>query len=77
MFPSEYDKQELNIILDNVMENEYSELMVLQSAAGYYVGTVFHEYMENDSYMFVPGSRDSEYFSTFEETKNYLKFLTN
>ena len=47
-------------------QGRYSELKVLQSAAGYYVGTV---YTHIDSFE-EPGSRDSDYFGTEDAAKN-------
>lgn len=38
----------------------YSELKVLQSPAGFYIGTI---YTDEDGFQ-EPGSRDSEYFPT-------------
>ena len=46
----------------------YSDLQVLQSAAGFYIGTVYtdeHGFKE-------PGSRDSDYFATREEAERAL-----
>lgn len=42
----------------------YTELMVLSSAAGYYVGTMYVE----DGFE-GPGSRDSDYFKTREKAE--------
>lgn len=41
----------------------YSELQVLSSAAGYYVGTT---YTDEDGFT-EPGSRDSGYYRTYED----------
>ena len=43
--------------------NGYSELKVLKSAAGYYLGT---------TYQGMPGSRESGYFKTKEEAEYAL-----
>ncbi len=51
-------------------KEKYSELMVLQSAAGYYVGTM---YTNEDGYE-EPGSRDSDYFRTRNEAEIFLKY---
>jgi len=49
----------------------YTELMVLHSPAGYYVGTMY-----NDPAGFQePGSRDSEYFRTQKEADTFLKLV--
>lgn len=45
-------------------KDEYSDLRVLHSNAGYYIGTLYMETM--------PGSRDSEYFKTEAEAKVFL-----
>lgn len=46
----------------------YSDLQVLQSGAGYYVGTMY----ENPEGYQEPGSRDSDYFATREGAEAYL-----
>jgi len=46
----------------------YSELQVLHSAAGYYVGTLY----TNEDGFPEPGSRDSGYFQTREKATAYL-----
>ena len=51
-------------------KDRYSELQVLQSRAGYYVGTV---YIEDGVQM--PGSRDSGYFATQAEAEEYLRAI--
>lgn len=51
----------------------YSELQVLSSAAGYYVGTT---YTDPEDGFTEPGSRDSDYFRTHEEAERYLKIIT-
>lgn len=49
----------------------YSELKVMRSAAGFYVGT---DYTENN---FVePGSRDSEYFDDREKAERFLETVS-
>lgn len=52
-------------------KGNYSELMVMRSAAGYYVGTI---YTEPDGFQ-EPGSRDSGYFATEEEAAAHLKLI--
>jgi hypothetical protein len=54
-----------------IAPGQYGPMQVLQSAAGYYVGTLFREEFGN-----VPGSRDSGYFETFEAAKSYLDYVT-
>lgn len=50
-------------------KGNYSELMVLQSGAGYYIGTIYHNPDGYDE----PGSRDSGYYRTREEAEKALK----
>jgi hypothetical protein len=48
-------------------KGKYSELQVLQSGAGYYIGTIYHGEDFDE-----PGSRDSDYFPTAEAAAAYL-----
>jgi hypothetical protein len=59
----------------NYIENKsgYSDLQVLSSAAGYYVGTI---YTDPEDGFREPGSRDSDYFRTYEQAEKYLKLIT-
>jgi hypothetical protein len=51
----------------------YSDLRVLQSAAGYYLGTIYQEFDANDTVVYQePGSRDSGYFKTKEDAEAFL-----
>lgn len=50
----------------------YSDLMVLSSPAGWYIGTIHHHEDGFDE----PGSRESEYFSTKTEATLALKNRT-
>lgn len=62
-----------NLFAKTAVKGEYSELRVLKSAAGYYVGTVFEEFDAEGKVVFQePGSRDTEYFSTQEEASDRL-----
>lgn len=57
--------------IDKTDKGNYSDLQVLQSAAGYYIGTLY-----TDSKGFVDmGSRDSEYFGTEKEAQTELELL--
>lgn len=47
----------------------YGPLEVCKSAAGYYIGRVFHSIMGYDE----PGSRESGYFATKMEAETALK----
>jgi len=49
----------------------YSDLQVLKSGAGWYVGTI---YTGPDGFL-EPGSRDTDYFATEAEAAEYLKQL--
>lgn len=52
-------------------KGRYSELQVLQSGAGWYVGTIYN----NPEGFPEPGSRDSGYFATEKEAGDFLKLL--
>lgn len=59
--------------LDYITDKEnYSELTVMKSAAGWYVGTYYHDteldFVDN-------GTRDSGYFQTEEEAERFLKMV--
>ena len=58
-------------------EGSYSELQVLQSAAGYYIGTMFTHTGGRFKGLVEPGSRDSDYFPTFGAAETFLKTLEN
>ena len=47
---------------------QYSDLKVMRSAAGWYIGTTRHH---PDGFV-DPGSRDSDYFRKKEEAEHYL-----
>ncbi len=47
----------------------YTDMQVLKSPAGYYVGTLYDD-LEIGS--FVPGSRDTDYFATRAEAEKAL-----
>lgn len=49
----------------------YSDMMVLESAAGFYVGTI---YTDPDGFK-EPGSRDSGYFPTYELAERELESI--
>lgn len=53
----------------------YSELKVLMSGAGYYIGTTYLNIEPTGERWEEPGSRDSGYFNTREEAEKYLKTL--
>lgn len=50
----------------------YSDLQVLQSPAGWYIGTIW----QGDDGYTEPGSRDSEYFATKQEAQKVLDYTT-
>ena len=54
-------------------ETGYSELRVLHSMAGYYVGTV---YIDPETGVEEPGTRDSEYFPRKQEAEAFLREIT-
>lgn len=51
-------------------EERYSDLQVMQSAAGYYIGTVYQE-----EEFPAPGSRDTNYFQSKELAAKALTIL--
>ena len=56
----------------------YTELQVLQSAAGFYIGTRYEEKdAEGEVVWEEPGSRDSDYFTSFAAAEQSLKLLTS
>lgn len=57
--------------MENISVEEkrrYSELQVLQSAAGFYIGTMY----TNTDGSVEPGSRDSGYFGTKEQADEFF-----
>lgn len=52
-------------------KDQYTELRVLKSAAGFYVGTLHID----PEFGAEPGSRDSGYFSTEVEAAKYLQMV--
>lgn len=56
------------IVMDlEPLETCYSDLQVLRSAAGWYIGTTYtHDENSDTPGLVEPGSRDSEYFPTME-----------
>lgn len=52
-------------------KGNYTDLQVLRSGAGYYIGTLYN----NPDGFQEPGSRDSDYFETEEQAKGYLDTL--
>ena len=55
---------QVQMIEDKESEKRYSDLQVLKSAAGYYIGTI-HNSPEMGGFQ-EPGSRDSTYFPSAE-----------
>ena len=57
-------------------KDQYSDLRVMQSGGGWYVGTIFTNGPEDEFPGLVePGSRDSGYFATKAEAEAFLAFL--
>jgi hypothetical protein len=50
----------------------YSDLRVLKSGAGFYIGTTYYN---KEGGFIEPGSRDSQYFKTEVEAKAFLKSI--
>lgn len=64
------------IVMDlEPLESCYSDLMVLKSAAGYYIGTTYtHDENSPTPGLVEPGSRDSfEYYATEAEAQHALE----
>lgn len=64
-------KSEIVMNMESISREEkarYSDLQVLQSPAGFYVGTI---YTEDDGSQ-TPGSRDSGYFTDEQLAKDFL-----
>jgi hypothetical protein len=57
--------------IDEDDKGNYSELKVMRSAAGWYVGTEYHD----PAGFTEPGSRDTGYFSTEREAQLELTML--
>jgi hypothetical protein len=65
-----------SVIVANVVpaaeQSGYTELQVLRSNAGYYVGTMYRNVEADGSTWEEPGSRDSGYFRSREEAQRFL-----
>lgn len=58
--------------LDYIVDkDQYSDLQVLESAAGFYIGTT----RESHSGFILPGTRDSGYFPTKDSARHYLDII--
>lgn len=55
-----------------MITEKITQLKVMQSAAGYYVG---REYYDEEIGCWLPYSRNSEYFATEEEAGDCLRYL--
>jgi hypothetical protein len=66
----------MDLMSPKAVRGAYSELMVLQSAAGYYVGTKFQEFDAHGTVVWEePGSRDSGYHPTPESAAAELRYM--
>ncbi len=54
----------------------YSDMQVMQSPAGYYIGTTFEHTSGDYKGLVEPGSRESEYFGSREEAEAALRDMT-
>ncbi len=54
---------------------EVGKMMVFSNANGFYVGRAYYGWWWSDSGL--PGSRDSDYFTTAEEAEKCLDYLTD
>jgi len=58
-------------------KGNYTELRVLQSAAGFYIGTLYQNRDDAGKLLYEsPGSRDSDYFPTRESAAAALEAVT-
>lgn len=63
-----------NLTVPSAVRGGYSELRVLMSAAGYYLGTLYEEFDHKGTLVWQePGSRDSIYFGTEEQAELALR----
>lgn len=63
-----------DLFMDNAVRGGYSDLRVLRSNAGHYVGTVYEEYDAEGKLVWQePGSRDTGYYDTEEEAALTLR----
>ncbi len=54
----------------------YSELQVLHSNDGWYVGTYYEERDKDGKVLWTePGSRDTDYFKSQEDAERYLRIM--
>lgn len=67
-------------IVQNVIppegQSNYTELQVLCSNAGWYVGTMYQEKDHKGNVLWEePGSRDTDYFKSREDAERYLGLM--
>ena len=63
--------------MPNAASNGYTDLQVLRSAAGFYIGTMYVERDASGQIVWQePGSRDSDYFGTRKAAEKSLSLLT-
>lgn len=62
----------MNMDIDTDNRDEISDHQVLQSNAGYYVGTL---YFDSEMNGWFPNSRVSDYYKSKMEAKSYLHYL--
>jgi hypothetical protein len=72
-------KSKMVTIADYLTEKEksnYTELQVLRSNAGWYVGTMYEEKDKDGNVVWSePGSRDTDYFKSREDAERYLRIM--
>ncbi len=60
----------------SAVRSAYSEMKVLRSGAGWYIGTTYDEFDAHGEIVWqTPGSRDSGYFGTKEAAESSLSLL--
>ena len=54
----------------------FTELQVLHSNGGWYVGTLYQEKDKNGNVLWTePGTRDTDYFNSQEDAARYLRIM--
>lgn len=62
-------------IVTNDDYNAYGDLLPMCSAEGWYVGSFYHGMGSEGEMIYTPGTRDSDYYKTFEEAQQHLDSL--
>jgi hypothetical protein len=60
-------------VIPEAEKPQYSDLKVMRSAAGYYIGTSFRDEAGDET----PGSRDSGYLPTEADAQSFLQLVNS